>query len=261
MKLAACVEYDGSAFSGWQRLSHAVSVQAVVEAALSEVANEAIQVICAGRTDSGVHATGQIIHFETHAHRPMRGWQFGTNVKMREGVSLRWIQPVADDFHARFSALSRRYRYVIQNRLARPALLKQRVAWQYHHLDEQAMHAAAQALVGEQDFSSFRASGCQSAHAIRQIHEVSVTREGEFVYVDIVANAFLQHMVRNIVGSLLEVGIGERPIEWMAELLAQRDRTKAGMTAAAGGLYFVYVEYPARFGLPTQYQLPQFVLG
>ena len=261
MKLAACVEYDGSAFSGWQRLGHAISIQAVVEAALSEVANEPIQVICAGRTDSGVHATGQIIHFETQAERPLRGWQFGTNVKLREGVSLRWIQPVADDFHARFSALSRRYRYVILNRLARPALLKQRAAWQYHPLDEQAMHQAAQALLGEQDFSSFRASGCQSLHARRNIHQLDVSRVGDVVYVDIVANAFLQHMVRNIVGSLLKVGTHEQPIEWMAELLAKQDRTLAAATAPACGLYFVFVEYPAQFGLPNKYELPQFVLG
>lgn len=261
MKLAACVEYEGTVFSGWQRLSHANTVQTAVETALSAVANEPVEAICAGRTDSGVHATGQVIHFETKAERPMRGWLFGCNVKLPDGVALRWVQPVADDFHARFSALSRRYRYVILNRWAKPAILKRHVAWYHHALDAEAMHQAAQTLIGEHDFSSFRASGCQASHARREIHAIEVTRVGDFIYIDVVANAFLHHMVRNIVGSLLEVGSGEQPIEWMAELLAQQDRTKGGMTAPAAGLYFVYVEYPARFGLPASYILPKFALG
>ena len=261
MKLAACVEYDGTAFCGWQRLSHASTVQASVEQALSYVANEKIEAVCAGRTDSGVHASGQIIHFETKAERPVRGWLFGSNVKLPDGIALRWVQPVAEAFHARFSALSRRYRYVILNRWAKPALLKNKVAWYHHPLDAEAMHQAAQALVGEHDFSSFRASGCQAAHARRELHQIEVTRQDEFIYVDIVANAFLHHMVRNIVGSLLEVGSGEQKTEWIAELLIKQDRTLAGMTAAASGLYFVYVEYPSHFGLPASYSLPEFSLS
>ncbi len=261
MKLAACVEYDGTVFSGWQRLSHANTVQGCVEKALSAVANEKIDAVCAGRTDSGVHASGQIIHFETSAERPMRGWLFGSNVKLPDGIALRWVQPVVDDFHARFSALSRRYRYIILNRWAKPAILKNKVAWYHHALDAEAMHCAAQALIGEHDFSSFRASGCQASHARREIHSVKVSRSADFIYIDVVANAFLHHMVRNIVGSLLEVGSGEQKVEWMAELLAQRDRTLGGMTAAASGLYFVYVEYPAHFGLPVDYTLPKFALG
>lgn len=261
MKLAACVEYDGTAFCGWQRLSHASTVQASVEKALSNVADEKVEIICAGRTDSGVHASGQIIHFETQAERPMRGWLFGSNVKLPDGIALRWVQPVADDFHARFSAMSRRYRYVILNRWAKPAILKNKVAWCHHALDAEAMHLAAQALMGEHDFSSFRASGCQAAHARRNIQHIAVSRSGDFIYIDVVANAFLHHMVRNIVGSLLEVGSGEHPIEWMAELLAQQDRKLAGMTAAAAGLYFVYVEYPAHFALPASYMLPEYTLG
>ncbi len=260
MKFAACIEYDGTPFFGWQRLSHAPTVQAHVEQALSQVAAETVSVVCAGRTDTGVHGIGQVIHFETHALRPERGWLFGTNVNLPDGIAMRWIQPVADNFHARFSARSRRYRYVILNRAARPALLQNRVYWQHQRLDVEAMHDAAQVLLGEQDFSSFRAAGCQASHAVREIMEVKVSREQDFVHVDIVANAFLHHMVRNIVGSLLKVGAGERPAGWMAGLLALRDRTQAGMTAPAAGLYFVHVDYPAEFGLPATYALPVFRL-
>lgn len=260
MKLAACVEYDGTAFYGWQRLSHGPTVQAHVEKALSKVAAEPISVVCAGRTDSGVHGLGQIIHFETNAVRPERGWLFGCNVNLPEGIALRWVQPIADDFHARFSAYARRYRYVILNRLARPALLQKRVCWQHGELDASAMHTAAQALIGEHDFSSFRAAGCQANHAVREITHLQVSREGDFIYIDIRANAFLHHMVRNIVGSLLKVGAGERPVNWIEALLALQDRTQAGVTAPASGLYFVHVDYPPEFGLPDQYTLPEFHL-
>lgn len=261
MRLAACVEYDGSAYCGWQRLGHAPSVQEEVERALSSVADSAVTVVCAGRTDSGVHATGQIIHFETTAERPLRGWLRGSNIKLPDGIALRWIQPVSRDFHARFSAQARRYRYIIQNRDARPALLKNRVAWNYHRLDTALMHEAAQHLLGENDFSSFRAAGCQANHAMREMQSIAVSRHGDFVYIDVQANAFLHHMVRNIAGSLLLVGKGDRPVEWMAELLAARDRSLAGMTASASGLYFVHVHYPPEFALPTEYVLPEFVLG
>jgi tRNA pseudouridine38-40 synthase len=258
MKFAACIEYDGSPFFGWQRLSHGPTVQGHVEQALSQVAAEPIAVVCAGRTDSGVHGIGQIIHFETSAQRPVRGWLFGTNAHLPDGVAMRWIQPVADDFHARFSARSRRYRYIILNRQARPALLHNRVCWQHGELDAEAMHQAAQVLVGEQDFSSFRAAGCQARHAVREILSLQVSRERDFIYIDIVANAFLHHMVRNIAGSLLKVGAGERPTEWVGEVLGQRDRTLAGITAPAAGLYFVHVDYPEHFGLPAVYTLPCF---
>jgi tRNA pseudouridine38-40 synthase len=260
MKFAACIEYDGTPFYGWQRLSHAPTVQEHVEQALSKVAAQSVSVVCAGRTDTGVHSIGQVIHFETTAQRPERGWLFGTNVNLPDGIAMRWIKPVADDFHARFSARSRRYRYIILNRAARPALLQKRVCWQHNPLDAEAMHEAAQVLVGEQDFSSFRAAGCQARHAVREIIELQVQRERDYVYVDIVANAFLHHMVRNIVGSLLKVGAGERPVAWMAELLALRDRSVAGVTAPAAGLYFVHVNYPEAFGLPDTYTLPAFHL-
>ncbi len=256
MKFAACIEYDGSPFYGWQRLAHAPTVQEHVEQALSRVAAEPISVVCAGRTDTGVHGIGQIIHFETQAERPVRGWLFGTNSHLPDSIAMRWIQPVDNAFNARFSARARRYRYIILNRQARSALLNKRVCWQHQALDADAMHAAAQVLIGEQDFSSFRAAGCQARHAIREIIALEVTRAGDFIYVDIVANAFLHHMVRNIVGSLLKVGAGERPVAWIAELLALKDRTKAGVTAPAAGLYFVHVDYPAMFGLPSTYTLP-----
>lgn len=261
IRLAAGVEYDGSAYCGWQRLGHAPSVQEEVERALSSIAAEPVTVVCAGRTDSGVHATGQIIHFETTAVRPLRGWLRGTNIKLPDGIALRWIRPVPVDFHARFSALSRRYRYVILNREARPALLHKRVAWNYHQLDAERMHVAAQYLLGENDFSSFRAAGCQANHALRELQSITVSRNGDCVYIDVQANAFLHHMVRNIVGSLLVVGKGDRSVEWMGELLALRDRTQAGATAPAAGLYFVHVVYPPEFDLPVDYVLPEFVLG
>ncbi|MEZ5450419.1 MAG: tRNA pseudouridine(38-40) synthase TruA [Thiolinea sp.] len=257
-RLAACVEYDGFAYCGWQRLGHAASVQEEVERALSAVAAHPVSVVCAGRTDSGVHATGQIIHFDTVAERPLRGWLMGTNTHLPDGIVLRWVQPVSSEFHARFSAQARRYRYVILNRPARPALLQHRVAWLYQPLQAERMHEAAQYLLGENDFSSFRAAGCQARHARRELQAITVSRAGEFVYVDVQANAFLHHMVRNIVGSLLQVGKGLQPPEWLAELLVQRDRNLAGATASAAGLYFVHVVYPQVLGLPDDYELPVF---
>ncbi len=259
-RLAACVEYDGSAYCGWQRLGHAPSVQACVEQALSQVANHEVSVVCAGRTDSGVHASGQIIHFDVAVERPLRGWLMGSNVQLPSGIALRWVQAVSATFHARFAATARRYRYIILNRSARPALLNGRVTWHHHQLAVERMHEAAQHLLGENDFSSFRAAGCQARHAMRELQEIRVQRFGSCIYVDIKANAFLHHMVRNIVGSLLAVGRGDQPVQWMAELLALRDRTQAGATAPAAGLYFVHVDYPAEFGLPNRYTLPQFLL-
>lgn len=259
MRFAACVEYDGTNYCGWQILGHAPSVQEHVENALSSIAAHPVNVICSGRTDSGVHSVGQIIHFDTEAKRDPRGWLFGTNSKLPNDIALRWVVPIDDDFHARFSAVARRYRYIIVNRLARPGLFQHKVAWVYYPLDDQAMHQASQVLIGEYDFSSFRAAGCQARHAVREIQELTIWRAGEMVYVDIKANAFLHHMVRNIVGSLLQVGTGEKPIEWIAELLALKDRTKAGMTAPAQGLYFVQAYYPERFQLPEPSSAPTLV--
>jgi tRNA pseudouridine38-40 synthase len=255
MRVALGIEYDGTDFSGWQRLGHGPSVQAAVEAALSFVADHPVAVTCAGRTDAGVHARCQVVHFDTHAERGERAWVLGATTHLPRAVAVLWARTVPDDFHARFSARARRYRYVILNRAVRPALEARFVAWERVPLDAGAMHAAAQALLGEQDFSSFRAVSCQSPHARRNVTEINVRREAERVVVEIEANAFLHHMVRNIVGSLLQVGRGEQPAGWIAELLAARDRNVAGVTAPPQGLTFLGPRYPAEWGLPHEVAL------
>ena len=257
MRYALGVEYDGGDFLGWQRLSKPgevgdETVQQALESALSFVANERIDTVCAGRTDAGVHAACNVVHFDTQAQRDPRGWMLGTTSRLPPSVCIRWCVPVADDFHARFSAVARRYRYRILNRAVRPALARQYLSWERLPLDADAMHAAAQALVGEHDFSAFRTVHCQAPHARRDLQAISVVRSGDEVVMDVRANAFLHHMVRNIVGSLLPVGRGERPGEWIAELLAGRDRTVAGPTAPSAGLVFVGPLYPTRFGLPDE---------
>ena len=262
MKYIACIEYDGTAYCGWQRLSHARSIQEEVEKALSSIANHPVEVTCAGRTDSGVHALGQIIHFETDAQRLLKAWVMGANTLLPDDISVIWAREAptvkGEPFNARFSAYLRRYRYIILNRRARPGLLSHKVGWVYEPLDADAMHLAAQTLLGEHDFSSFRASGCQARHAIREVNSIQVTRDGDYLYVDIAANAFLHHMVRNIVGSLIKIGKGDWPVAFMTELLDLKDRTKAGPTAPASGLYFVHVHYPEEFDLPDEYRLPCF---
>ncbi|MCE5233477.1 MAG: tRNA pseudouridine(38-40) synthase TruA [Mizugakiibacter sp.] len=252
MRIALGIEYDGTDFFGWQRLSHGRSVQAAVEAALSFVAAHPVEVTCAGRTDAGVHARCQVVHFDSAAERSLRGWALGANSRLPPAVAVRWACPVADDFHARYAARARRYRYVILNRQARPALEARYVAWERLPLDAAAMHAAAQALVGERDFSAFRTVACQARSPMRNLREIGVVREGDKVIVEVEANAFLHHMVRNIVGSLLVVGRGERPTRWIAELLAGRDRSVAGPTAPAAGLTFIGPRYPAQWGLPDE---------
>ncbi|HEV2607673.1 MAG TPA: tRNA pseudouridine(38-40) synthase TruA [Xanthomonadaceae bacterium] len=252
MRLVLGIEYDGTDFQGWQKLSHGPTVQAEVESALSFVANGPTVVQCAGRTDSGVHALCQIVHFDTDAQRNPRGWVLGANSRLPESISVRWAIPVAEDFHARYAARARRYRYRILDRNIRPALLRRYVAWERLPLDADAMHRAAQALIGEHDFSAFRAVQCQARHAVRDMQEISVRREGGEVVVDVRANAFLHHMVRNIVGSLLVIGRGESHEGWMGELLRGRDRTIAGATAPPQGLCFLGPLYPAQWGLPVE---------
>jgi tRNA pseudouridine38-40 synthase len=255
MRIALGIEYDGTDFMGWQRLSHGPSVQAAVECALSTVADAPVQVSCAGRTDAGVHARCQVVHFDTHAERDMRGWTLGACANLPTSIAVLWAQPVADDFHARHVARARRYRYSILNRPVRAALDARYVTWERRPLDAVAMHAAAQVLVGEHDFGAFRAIACQARHARREVREVCVTREDQRVHVEIEANAFLHHMVRNIVGSLLPVGRGERQPGWLAELLDGRDREVAGPTAPASGLTFLGPRYPADWGLPEEVSL------
>jgi len=258
MKYAACIEYDGTAYYGWQRLSHGPSVQAEVEKSLSIVANHDIDLTCAGRTDSGVHGIGQIVHFESDAKRDQKAWKMGCNTNLPNDISMRWIQPVNDEFHARFSAKSRYYRYIILNQMTRPAIIYNKVCWFKESLNADLMHQAAQLLLGEHDFSSFRAAGCQAKHAMRELQSISVSRDGQYIYVDIIANAFLHHMVRNIVGSLFEVGRQVKAVDWFSELLIVKDRNQAGITAPACGLYFVNVEYPKEFDLPAVSKPPKF---
>lgn len=248
---AAGVEYLGSNYSGWQSQPHAPSVQAEVERALSCVADHPVQTAAAGRTDAGVHGVQQVIHFDTSAARTAHAWLLGTNTQLPADVALRWVQPVRDDFHARFSASSRSYRYLVHNARYRSALLEGRAAWVAWELDAQAMHVAAQALLGENDFSAFRDAECQSSTPMRRVLGISVRRQDRFVVLDIRANAFLHHMVRTIAGSLIQVGGGRRPPSWIAEVLASRQRTRAGMNAPACGLYFVGAEYPAEFAVPS----------
>jgi tRNA pseudouridine38-40 synthase len=230
-------------------------VQDAVEAALGFVADEAVAVTCAGRTDAGVHAAGQVVHFDSEAARDERAWLLGGNSRLPASVRFLWCRAVSAEFHARYSARARRYRYCILNRAVPPALQRQWLSWERRPLDAAAMHRAAQALVGEHDFSAFRTAQCQAKHPRRELQEISVAREGEVVAIEVQANAFLHHMVRNIVGSLLLVGRGEQPEAWIGELLRGRDRTLAGPTAPASGLVFLGPRYPAGFALPAEASL------
>lgn len=252
MRIALGIEYDGTDFLGWQRLAHGPTVQGAVEAALSSVADAPVQVTCAGRTDAGVHARCQVVHFDTAAQRSERGWRMGTNSLLPGSVAVRWAKPVSDEFHARFGARARRYRYTLLNRHVRPALDARFVCWERVPLDVAAMQQAAQLLVGEHDFSAFRTVACQARSPNRCVHEIAIAREDERVIVEIQANAFLHHMVRNIVGSLRVVGRGEQSAAWIGNVLAGRDRSLAGPTSAAQGLVFLGPLYPSQWGLPGE---------
>ena len=250
-RVALGIEYDGTAYSGWQRQGHARTVQGEVERALSRIADHEVRLTAAGRTDAGVHGLMQVAHFDTQATRAEQAWVRGGSAEVSADISILWARPVADTFHARFDALSRSYLYRILNRPVRPALDRARVCWVRRPLAADAMHTAAQALVGEHDFSAFRAAECQSAGPVRHLLEISVARCDDLVEIAVRANAFLHHMVRNIAGTLIAVGSGDRPEQWVASVLASRDRTLAGITAPPAGLYFAGVEYPAKFGLPS----------
>ncbi|URX62364.1 tRNA pseudouridine(38-40) synthase TruA [Luteibacter anthropi] len=255
MRIALGVEYDGTDFLGWQRLSHGKTVQGALEDALARVADMPVEVTAAGRTDAGVHGRCQVVHFDTDVARDMRGWVLGACSNLPRSVAVTWAQPVADDFHARFSARARQYRYRLLPRYVRPALDARFVAWERKPLDASRMHEAAQALIGEHDFSAFRAVSCQAAHARRNVRSIRVFRDDIHVVVEIEANAFLHHMVRNIVGSLIPIGRGEQETGWMAELLAGQDREVAGATAPAEGLTFLGPRYEAHWGLPPEVTL------
>lgn len=257
-RFAIGIAYDGSGYMGWQRQHHGDSVQARVERAVSRVADTAVEVICAGRTDAGVHATQQVAHFESTAERPLHGWLRGMNSNLPGDIAVQWIQPVAPDFHARFSATGRSYRYIIFSHPVRPALHRNRVSWTYRALQLEPMRQAATALVGEHDFSSFRAVACQARHPVREIRRITLQQHGAYFYLDINANAFLHHMVRNVAGVLMTIGAGDQPPSWCRTVLQARDRTQGGVTAPGEGLYLTGVDYPARFGLPAGGELPVF---
>ncbi|BCX89961.1 tRNA pseudouridine38-40 synthase [Methylomarinovum tepidoasis] len=252
MRIALKLEYDGSRYAGWQYQSHSPSVQEAVERALAFVAAAPVRVVAAGRTDAGVHAWEQIVHFDTEAVRPERAWVQGTNTRLADDIRVLWARPVPCDFHAQRQALARWYRYRICNRPVAPALGRTQLSWCHRPLDEGKMQQAAERLLGEHDFSSFRGPYCQSKSPYRRVYLLEVSRCGDEVAIDIVANAFLHNMVRNIAGVLMAVGSGKRPVDWVSEVLAARDRRAGGVTAPPHGLYFAGIWYPQKFGLPRQ---------
>jgi len=259
-RFAAGLEYDGRAYSGWQFQPGLHTLQDAVQRALSRVADAPIDCICAGRTDAGVHALAQVVHFDSDAARTERAWRLGANTYLPPDVSLVWVREVPEQFHARFSATARSYRYVILNRDSRPGLATGRATWERRPLEVERMHAAAQVLVGEHDFSAFRAIECQSRSPVRLLERIDVTRDAEWVTIAVTANAFLHHMVRNIAGLLMSVGCGDSPPERVTAVLASRDRKVNAATAPPDGLYLSTVRYPAEFGLPAAGSVPQSVM-
>jgi len=251
MRLAIGLEYDGTDFMGWQRQAHAGrTVQACAEAAIAKVADHPVELTCAGRTDAGVHASGQVAHFDTQAPRSGRGWLLGLNSNLPEDMAINWIRNVPEDFHARFRARARHYRYTILNRVTRSALQRIRATWVHSPLNVEPMQIAAMHLLGKHDFSAFRAVECQARSPVRSIHRIEVRRVGEQVTLDVVADGFLHHMVRNIAGVLIAIGAGKHPSDWARDVLQGRDRTLGGVTAPAEGLCLVAVLYPPVFAIP-----------
>ena len=252
MRIALSLEYDGSAFCGWQTQPAGGSVQDALEAALQQIAGSPIATVCAGRTDAGVHATGQLVHFDTLVQRPMTAWVRGVNCFLPPSVVVRWACEVDTAFHARFSALRRHYRYFLLNRSQRPGVAHGRIGWYHHSLDETRMQQAVTGILGEHDFSAFRAADCQAKSPVRTVFHAGVQRHGEIIVFDFEANAFLHHMIRNLVGSLVYIGQGKQPSTWMSTLLEERDRRHAAPTFAADGLYLVGVSYAEHWGLPFE---------
>jgi len=250
VRVAAGVEYDGSGFSGWQLQVGVRTIQGCVEKALSAVADEPIRVVAAGRTDAGVHACGQVIHFETTRSRSEYSWVRGATSNLPDEVALLWAKIVDDHFHARFTATERHYRYLILDRRIRPTYLAKRVTWEYRELEVARMQQATQYLIGIHDFSAFRAMSCQAKSPIRDLRRLDVRRRGRLVCIEAAADGFLHHMVRNLAGVLMTIGAGERRVEWAREVLETRDRALGGITAPAAGLYLVGIQYPEEFCIP-----------
>ncbi|WP_033534437.1 tRNA pseudouridine(38-40) synthase TruA [Bordetella trematum] len=251
-RIALGLSYDGSAWQGWQTQPHGQTVQDTLEAALGQFAGtgQPLATTCAGRTDTGVHAAMQVVHLDTDLQRRDESWVRGVNAFLPPSISVHWAQPVSEAFHARFAAESRSYVYLLWRGRVRPALWAGRAGWCFQPLDVAAMQQAAQALLGEHDFSSFRSSQCQAKHPVRTLQRLDIVERGPFLVFSLTANAFLHHMVRNIMGALLQIGQGREPVTWMAEVLGARDRRQAAPTFAPDGLYLASVAYPATFGLP-----------
>ncbi|MDX2345456.1 MAG: tRNA pseudouridine(38-40) synthase TruA [Legionella sp.] len=259
MRIALIIEYDGSQYHGWQSQPGLRTVQGVLEQALTQVANQDIKIVYSGRTDTGVHATHQVVHFEPTNTRTVRAWVHGTNALLPKDVCVKWGQEIADDFHARYSAVSRRYRYVIYNAAIRQSLLQGNVTWQARRLDHGLMHEAAQSLLGEHDFTSFRAVHCNAKTPVRTVQDIQVSRRGDLVILDITANAFLHHMVRNIAGVLMVIGQGREEVSWVQDILDAKDRKRGAETAPPYGLYLVDVTYPKAFKLASLIVGPWFL--
>lgn len=259
MRYALGIEYDGKNYCGWQRQNHSPSVQECLEIALSKVADEPIQVVCAGRTDTGVNATNQVVHFDTTKTRKDVAWSLGVNTNLPKDIAVKWVKQVDEEFHARFSATARRYRYIIYNARLRPAILSSGITFNHNPLNVEKMHLAAQLLVGEHDFTSFRTVHCQANSPLRTLAHCNVSRQGDYLILDVKGNAFLHHMVRNIAGSLMRIGQGLETVEWLQEVLDAKNRCIAGITAPANGLYFVDVDYPEHFEIPKPPMGPLFL--
>ena len=250
MRVALGIEYAGTGYNGWQRQKTGTGVQSLVERALAQVADHPVETICAGRTDTGVHAFAQVIHFDSTARRSERGWLLGVNSNLPDDINVSWAAAVNEDFHARFGAVSRTYRYLILNRLARSSLMRHRAWWVHEPLNEESMQTAANYLLGEHDFSAFRAAGCQAATPVRTLFNLHVERFGDLIAITVAANAFLQHMVRNLSGMLVMIGRGDAEVDWARAVLDSRDRTAGGIAAPPHGLTLIDVEYPAQFNIP-----------
>ena len=259
-RIALGIQYDGRQWQGWQTQPHRKTVQDTLEAALAKFCQQSVATVCAGRTDSGVHAIEQVVHFDTEAEREFFAWVRGLNAFLPATIAVRWAAEVAgatqasgaeqDAFHARFSAQARTYHYLIYNHPVRSPLWSGRSGWVFRPLRVEAMQAAAQALIGTHDFSAFRAAECQAHSPVRTMHTITLQRQGELILVTLKANAFLHHMVRNIVGSLIQVGIGNAAEAWVGEVLAARNRDLAAPTFSPDGLYLAKIDYDARWNLP-----------
>ena len=259
MKIVLGVQYCGKNYNGWQKQTKGKTIQSTIEMALSDFTQEKILTYAAGRTDTGVHATGQVIHFETNINRPSYSWVYGLNSILPDDISITDMKEVKSDFHARFSALKRTYRYIIYNHSVRPVMYNEKVSWyKEDNLDEQTMAKAAKHIIGEKDFSCFRSANCQSRSSVKKIYDLQVKRTKEFIHIDITANAFLYNMVRNIVGSLVLVGAGKKKTNWIKDLIEIKDRCEAGKKFPAHGLYLVHVEYDKIYEIDFKRSFPHY---